>query len=323
VLTLATLAVRAADDTKAQDPDTMWGELVEKATAEESPKARRALFDTYSRKFLASAEKHPKSKTAVRALSYVLQLPDNDAKDSPQQKAIATLKKDYVENKDASKAARAHAAKALLKDRTRTLDLARRVKDDDDTRAEYVKDKGKKAAEKLIASMEATEKEVKGYVALLKGELRGIFPELGRPAPEVVSQDLNGKKVKLSDLRGKVVVLDIWATWCPPCRRMIPHTRKLVEKMKDRPFVFVSISVDAKKETVVDFKKENSMPWTHWWNGLGGIVNDWDVEGYPTIYVLDTKGVIRARIDEADNEAVEKAVEQVMKETKKTRGKTE
>jgi thiol-disulfide isomerase/thioredoxin len=323
MLALAALAVRAADDTKAQDPDVMWGELVEKATAEESPKARRALFDTYSRKFLACAEKHAKSETAVRALSYVLSLPDNGAKDSPQKKAIATLKKDYVGNKEASKAARAHAAKALLKDRTRTLDLARRLKEDADFRKEYVKDKGKNAAQNVIDSAEATEKEVRRYVALLKGELRGIFPEIGQPAPEVVSQDLNGKKVKLSDLKGKVVVLDIWATWCGPCRSMIPHTRKLVEKMKDKPFVFVSVSVDAKKQTVVDFKKENSMPWTHWWNGLGGINKDWDVEGYPTIYVLDTKGVIRAKIDEADNEAVEKAVEQVMKETDKTRGKRE
>jgi thiol-disulfide isomerase/thioredoxin len=138
---------------------------------------------------------------------------------------------------------------------------------------------------------------------------------VGKPAPEVISQDLNGKKVKLSDLRGKVVVLDIWATWCGPCKKLIPHYREMVKKYKDKPFVLVGVSIDAKKETLVKFMDKEPMPWTHWWNGTGGIAKDWDIEAIPTIYVLDAKGIIRSKVVGADEEAIEKAVAKLIKET--------
>jgi thiol-disulfide isomerase/thioredoxin len=143
-------------------------------------------------------------------------------------------------------------------------------------------------------------------------EIRNL--SIGKTAPEVVSKDLEDKEVKLSSLRGKVVVLDIWATWCGPCRAMIPHEREMVEKMKDKPFALVSISADDDKETLVEFLKKEKMPWTHWWEGRrqGGILNDWNVKFFPTIYVLDAKGVIRHK--GLRGEALEKAVEELVKE---------
>src|SRR5262249_1139333 len=138
---------------------------------------------------------------------------------------------------------------------------------------------------------------------------------VGKAAPEVVSQNLEGKKVKLSDLRGKVVVLDIWATWCPPCRAMIPHEREMVKKLVNEPFVLVSISGDAKKETLTEFIKKEPRRWTQWWNGqTGGIIEDWNVEFFPTIYVLDAKGVIRYK--NVRGEEMEKAVTTLLKEMK-------
>src|SRR5438105_4677276 len=63
-----------------------------------------------------------------------------------------------------------------------------------------------------------------------------------------------------------------WATWCPPCRAMIPHERKRVERLKDKPFTLVSISIDAQKDALTNFLKKEKMPWTHVWDGTKGSV---------------------------------------------------
>ena len=92
---------------------------------------------------------------------------------------------------------------------------------------------------------------------------------------------------------------------------MIPHEREMVERLKDKPFVLVSISVDEKKETLTAFLAKEKMPWTHWWNGSdGGIIDDWDVKYYPTIYVLDPDGVIRHKDLRGDE--LEKAVNNLL-----------
>ena len=69
-------------------------------------------------------------------------------------------------------------------------------------------------------------------------EIRYLSP--GKPAPELNSVDLNGKPVRLADLKGKIVVLDVWATWCGACRAMIPHQRELVKRLKEKPFALVA-----------------------------------------------------------------------------------
>jgi thiol-disulfide isomerase/thioredoxin len=132
---------------------------------------------------------------------------------------------------------------------------------------------------------------------LAKGHLHEIRDlGVGKPAPALGSVDLDGKPVKLADMKGKVVVLDIWATWCGPCCAMIPHERELVKRLAGKPFVLVSIGVDDSRETVAKFLEKKPMPWTHWFNGPdGSIVADLNVVSFPTIYVLDDKGVIRCK----------------------------
>ena len=176
--------------------------------------------------------------------------------------------------------------------------------------------RGKDYVAKLIAGAEERKKEAVALRKTLEEKYADVTTDvaIGKPAPEIVIQDINGKEAKLSALKGKVVVLDIWATWCPPCRAMIPHEREMVERLKDKPFVLVSISADAKKETLKEFLSNEKMPWTHWWNGSeGGVIDDWNVQAFPTIYVIDAKGVIRFKDvrDDKLEEAVNKLLDDV------------
>jgi thiol-disulfide isomerase/thioredoxin len=149
---------------------------------------------------------------------------------------------------------------------------------------------------------------------LAKGHLYEIrHLAIGKPAPELLSVDLDGKAVRLANMKGRVVVLDVWATWCGPCRAMIPHQRELVKRLNEKPFTLVSVSVDEKRETLTEFLKKEPMPWTHWYDGPEGrIIADLNVCSYPTIYVLDAKGVIRYK--DVRGKLLDQAVDALLKE---------
>jgi thiol-disulfide isomerase/thioredoxin len=145
----------------------------------------------------------------------------------------------------------------------------------------------------------------------------------GRLAPDVASKLLDGKEIKLSSYKGKVVLLDIWATWCGPCRAMIPHERELVAKMKNKPFVLVSASADVKKETLQKFLEKEEMPWTHWWdNGPeSAVLKKYRVKAFPTLFLIDHTGTIRYKwVGSPGNDKIDAAVEELVKAAAKAQG---
>jgi thiol-disulfide isomerase/thioredoxin len=113
-------------------------------------------------------------------------------------------------------------------------------------------------------------------------------------APEIVGEDADGKPLKLSDFRGKVVLLDFWAHWCTYCRAMIPHERQLVERLEGRPFVLLGVNTDEDRKDLLRTQIDEQITWRSWWDGKDrSIAKEYNVSGLPKLILLDERGVIR------------------------------
>lgn len=139
------------------------------------------------------------------------------------------------------------------------------------------------------------------------------FLAVGKPAPEIIGQDQDGEEFKLSDFRGKVVVVDFWADWCPHCVRMYPHERELLKKHAELPFAIVGINSD-ETERLKEIIERRNITWRNWADGPGGSISAaWRVDGLPTLYVLDHEGIIRATFSgNPGNEALDAAIDKAL-----------
>jgi len=137
---------------------------------------------------------------------------------------------------------------------------------------------------------------------------------IGKELPEVLGIKLDGGTGNIADYRGKIVVLDVWTTWCGPCRTMIPHHTELTERLKDEPFAILSVSCDKDQETLTTFLEGTEMPWDHWWVAPDSeFKKTLNIASFPTIYVLDDKGIIRYKNirDEQLDEAINTLLQEV------------
>jgi len=128
-------------------------------------------------------------------------------------------------------------------------------------------------------------------------ELR--FRAVGRPVPVITGDDLDGRPLKLRDYRGRVVLLNFWATWCFPCMKLIPHERELVARFQGEPFAIVGVNCDSDVGKARDAVTRNGVTWRsfrdHAEDRRAAITGDWKVVGYPTLYLIDHNGIIRKR----------------------------
>ncbi len=113
----------------------------------------------------------------------------------------------------------------------------------------------------------------------------------GDQVPDFTYQDINGKSYSLSDFAGKYVYLDMWATWCGPCKREIPFLKTLEEKMHGKNIVFVSLSVDKDKAQWEEFIKKNAMTGIQLHNGGDRKLSEiFDVKFIPRFILIGPDG---------------------------------
>lgn len=127
-------------------------------------------------------------------------------------------------------------------------------------------------------------------------EMRAL--SVGQVAPDFELPDPNGKMVKLSDLRGKYVLIDFWAAWCKPCRQENPNVVRLYNQYKDKGFEVFGVSLDRTKEDWVKAIADDQLTWTHvsdlkYFNSAAAEL--YKIEAIPATYMIDPDGKIIAR----------------------------
>ena len=121
--------------------------------------------------------------------------------------------------------------------------------------------------------------------------------EVGLPAPAYATMSLNGDSVSLAQLKGKVVLLNIWATWCHPCRDEIPELRAIHARYRDRGLELIGVSVDTdgSDETIRTFMKDFQMTFPIWRDPDERVSTRFLAVGVPATFLIDRDGVLRWR----------------------------
>lgn len=121
--------------------------------------------------------------------------------------------------------------------------------------------------------------------------------EVGAPAPAYAAVSLDGDSVSLAGQRGKVVLLNIWATWCHPCRTEIPELRGIHAKYKDRGLELVGVSVDSDgtDEAIRSFMQDFEMTFPVWRDPEERISTRFLAVGVPATFLIDREGILRWR----------------------------
>ena len=111
--------------------------------------------------------------------------------------------------------------------------------------------------------------------------------------PELVLEDLAGHRRDLAQHRGEVVLVNFWATWCPPCVIEMPSLQRLQAAFEGRPFRVLAVNVEESRERVWRFRQQVGLDLPVLLDRDGAVARAWEVDVYPTSYLLDATGQVR------------------------------
>jgi peroxiredoxin len=135
-----------------------------------------------------------------------------------------------------------------------------------------------------------------------------------KKAPDFKLQTIDGKTIQLSDFRNKIVIVDFWATWCPPCRRGIPDLIALQNEYK-KDLVVIGISVDREtRDGVAEFARKQGINYSICYF-TDKVVDDFGgIEGIPTSFVIDRKGnIVDSHVGLVDKDTYEQVIKKLLK----------
>lgn len=340
VLLAIALLLSCGGKASAQDDHAAWEKLQDESARltdglpENETEGKKLLGErlraqgTHFGEFLAA---YPESTNRWEARMAVMQITNSLAMLEGREAdlpAHAEELRSITDDKDAPENIRADAGLVLLQissakfDKERSEDSAKELSEaigkflathPDDARAPLLKLSEAQALETFepakarrlyeeVAANEDKEISEAAKTGLATMDMRSKPLELSFTA-------VDGRKVDLAELRGKVVLVDFWATWCAPCVEEVPELAETYEEFKGRGFEIVGISLDKEKAALQKFVAENNMPWPQFFDGKGWdneIAKRFGIQSVPTMWLLDREGKLA---DPHPRERLRQAVE--------------
>ena len=139
------------------------------------------------------------------------------------------------------------------------------------------------------------------YVSLLSGNLyaaeKQSLPAIAKPfaAPDFNLKGEDGNNYHLSDYRGKVVLINFWATWCPPCREEMPAMERLWQKVQNKNIVILAINVGEDADTIFEFTGQYPVSFPLPMDIDGKVLKSYPVRAFPTTYIINPEGMVTHR----------------------------